>query len=60
MLCGIHNSEVKSNRITKSVAAEHTFDVNLSEIFMMEQLENIANALDRRLKNKIFLVKRLP
>jgi DNA polymerase-4 len=45
---GIHNSEVKSNRITKSVAAEHTFDINLSsEIFMMEQLENIANTLER-------------
>lgn len=48
---GIHNSEVKSDRITKSVAAEHTFEVNLSsEIFMMEQLDNIANALIRRLK----------
>ena len=48
---GIHNSEVKSNRITKSVAAEHTFDVNLSsEIFMMEKLENIANSLEKRLK----------
>jgi DNA polymerase IV len=48
---GIHNSEVKSDRITKSVAAEHTFDVNLSsEIFMLEQLENIANSLERRLK----------
>ncbi|TRX02228.1 DNA polymerase IV [Flavobacterium gawalongense] len=48
---GIHNSEVKSNRITKSVAAEHTFDVNLSsEIYMLEQLGNIANALERRLK----------
>ena len=48
---GIHNSEVKSDRITKSVAAEHTFDSNLSsEIFMVEQLENIANALVRRLK----------
>lgn len=48
---GIHESEVKSDRITKSVAAEHTFEVNLSsEIFMMEQLENIANALERRLK----------
>jgi DNA polymerase-4 len=47
---GIHNSEVKSDRITKSVAAEHTFDVNLtSEIFMIEKLENIANALERRL-----------
>jgi DNA polymerase IV len=48
---GIHNSEVKSDRITKSVAAEHTFDSNLSsEVFMMEQLEHIANALVKRLK----------
>lgn len=48
---GIHNSEVKPNRITKSVAAEHTFEVNLSsEIFMLEQLERIAGSLERRLK----------
>ncbi|MDA6068087.1 DNA polymerase IV [Flavobacterium sp. AC] len=48
---GIHNSEVKSNRITKSVAAENTFDVNLtSEIFMLEQLDTIATSLERRLK----------
>nr|WP_315206182.1 DNA polymerase IV [uncultured Flavobacterium sp.] len=48
---GIHNSEVKSNRITKSVAVEHTFDVNLSsEIFMIEKLEVIATALEKRLK----------
>jgi DNA polymerase-4 len=48
---GIHNSEVKSDRITKSVAAEYTFDVNLSsEIFMMEKLDKIANELERRLK----------
>ncbi|OCB73047.1 DNA polymerase-4 [Flavobacterium glycines] len=48
---GIHNSEVKSSRIAKSVAAEHTFDVNLSsEVFMLEQLEIIANSLERRLK----------
>ncbi|MBZ4035669.1 DNA polymerase IV [Flavobacterium sp. 17A] len=48
---GIHNSEVKSSRITKSVAAEHTFDVNLSsEIFMMEQLERIAAQLEKRLE----------
>jgi DNA polymerase-4 len=51
---GIHNSEVKSNRITKSVAAEHTFDVNLSsEIFMIEKLEVIATALEKRLKRYI-------
>ena len=48
---GVHNSEVKSNRITKSVAAEHTFDNNLSsEIFMMEKLESIASSLEKRLK----------
>jgi DNA polymerase-4 len=48
---GIHTSEVKPDRITKSVAAEHTFDANLSsEIFMLEQLENIAANLERRLK----------
>lgn len=48
---GIHNCEVKPNRITKSVAAEHTFDENLtSEIFMQERLEAIAGELDRRLK----------
>ncbi len=50
---GIHNSEVKPDRITKSVAAEHTFDTNLSsEIFMLEQLEKIATSLDRRLKKQ--------
>ena len=50
---GIHNSEVKPDRITKSVAAEHTFDINLSsEIFMMEQLENIALVLEKRLKKQ--------
>lgn len=48
---GIHNSEVKSDRITKSVAAEHTFDSNLSsEIYMVERLEIIAQSLERRLK----------
>jgi DNA polymerase-4 len=48
---GVHNSAVKSNRITKSVAAEHTFDVNLSsEIFMIEKLDVIAAALEKRLK----------
>ena len=50
---GIHNSEVKPDRIPKSVAAEHTFESNLSsEIFMMEQLENIANSLEKRLKKQ--------
>ncbi|MCM4171147.1 DNA polymerase IV [Arenibacter sp. TNZ] len=48
---GIHNSEVKPNRIPKSVGAERTFDENLSsEIFMLQRLENIAKELERRLK----------
>lgn len=48
---GIHNSEVKVDRIAKSVAAEHTFDENLSsEIFMAEKLEQIAATLEKRLK----------
>lgn len=48
---GIHHSEVKPNRIAKSVGAEHTFFENLtSEIFMLEQLERIAAELENRLK----------
>jgi DNA polymerase-4 len=48
---GIHNSEVKPSRIAKSVAAEHTFDENLSsEIYMREQLQVIAEQLTKRLK----------
>lgn len=52
---GIHNSEVKSDRAAKSVAAEHTFDTNLtSEIFMEERLKTISVELEKRLrKNKI-------
>jgi DNA polymerase IV len=52
---GISNSQVKPNRTTKSVAAEHTFYTNLtSEIFMEEKLERIAEELSRRLqKHKI-------
>lgn len=47
---GIHNSEVKSERVAKSVATEHTFDENLSsEIFMEEKLQVIAEQLERRL-----------
>ncbi|WP_395052231.1 DNA polymerase IV [Flavobacterium sp.] len=48
---GIHNSEVKPNRVSKSVAAEHTFNENLtSEIFMQEKLVQIAGELEKRLK----------
>lgn len=49
---GIHNSEVKPNRIRKSLAAERTFNENLSsEIFMLEKLEHIAEEVSKRLKN---------
>ena len=49
---GIHNSEVKSHRIRKSLAAERTFSENLSsEIFMMEKLNHIAEEVSRRLKH---------
>lgn len=48
---GIHNSEVKPNRIRKSVAAEHTFQTNLtSEVFLLEQLDKIADEIEKRLK----------
>jgi DNA polymerase-4 len=48
---GVHNSEVKPERTSKSVAAEHTFNENLSsEIYMVEQLQGIAEQLDKRLK----------
>lgn len=52
---GIHNSEVKPNRIRKSLAAERTFVENLSsEIFMLEKLEHIANEVSNRLsKSKV-------
>jgi len=47
---GIHTSEVTPERIAKSVAAEHTFNENLSsEIFMQEKLEIIAGELEKRL-----------
>jgi DNA polymerase-4 len=48
---GIHNSDVKPNRVRKSLAAEHTFNENLSsEIFMLERLDQITNEVSRRLK----------
>ena len=52
---GIHNSEVKPNRIRKSLAAERTFSENLSsEIFMLEKLQHIADEVSRRLnKSKV-------
>ena len=52
---GIHNSEVKPNRIQKSLASEHTFNENLSsEIFMLEKLEKIAKEVAKRMeKSKV-------
>ncbi|WP_179353126.1 DNA polymerase IV [Winogradskyella vidalii] len=48
---GIHHSEVKPNRIRKSLAAERTFRENLSsEIFMLEKLEHIAEEVEKRLR----------
>ncbi len=52
---GIHNSAVKPNRIRKSLAAERTFNENLSsEIFMLEKLDRIAEEVAKRLdKSKV-------
>ena len=52
---GIHNSPVKTHRIRKSLAAERTFNENLSsEIFMLEKLQHIAEEVCKRLtKSKV-------
>ncbi|MGB8703468.1 MAG: DNA polymerase IV [Gillisia sp.] len=48
---GIHLSEVKPDRIRKSLGAERTFNENISsEIFMLERLQSIAEEIERRLK----------
>ncbi|HMC00877.1 MAG TPA: DNA polymerase IV, partial [Flavobacteriaceae bacterium] len=48
---GVHNSEVKPNRTRKSLAAERTFNENLSsEVFMLEKLDHIAEEVSKRLK----------
>lgn len=48
---GIHNSEVKPDRIRKSVGAETTFFENISsEIFMIQKLEKIADELEKSMK----------
>lgn len=47
---GIQHSVVKPNRIRKSLAAERTFNENItSEIFMLEKLEHIATEVEKRL-----------
>ena len=52
---GIQHSEVKPNRIRKSLAAERTFRENItSEVFMLEKLEHIAEEVAKRLaKSKV-------
>jgi len=52
---GVQNSEVRPDRVRKSVGAERTFSKDLStEEFMLEQLSNISEELERRLlKNKL-------
>jgi len=48
---GVHNSEVKPHRIRKSLAAEQTFNDNLtSEVFMLEKLAHITEEVSKRLK----------
>lgn len=52
---GSHTSEVKPTRTRKSLAAERTFNENItSEIFMMERLNDIAKEVEKRLnKSKV-------
>lgn len=50
---GIQKSAVRPERLQKSLAAEHTFSENISsEIFMMERLDEIADAVERRLEKR--------
>ena len=52
---GIQHSKVSSNQVRKSLAAERTFNENISsEVFMLERLEEIALEVERRLqKSKV-------
>ena len=60
---GIQHSQVKPNRIRKSVGAERTFEKNItSESFMLEKLNDIADEIEKRLiksncKGKTITVK---
>ncbi len=48
---GIQHSEVKPNRIRKSIAAENTFSKDIaSKPLMLEKLDGIANELQRRME----------
>lgn len=49
---GIHRSEVKPDRIRKSIAAERTFSENLSsEVYMLEKLAHISEELEKRMEH---------
>lgn len=52
---GIQNSPVKPHRVAKSVGIERTFRSNLSsEVFLEEELEELSENLEKRLKkNKV-------
>lgn len=57
---GIHNSEVKPNRIQKSVAVERTFSENLiDELQISEKLLALSEELEQRLEKKNILGKSL-
>lgn len=50
---GIQKSAVEPEKRQKSLAAEHTFEENISsEIFMMERLNDIAVSVENRLKKR--------
>lgn len=50
---GIHNSPVQPNRIPKSIAAERTFENNItSEIFLKDKLNYVSEELEFRLKKR--------
>lgn len=47
---GMHKSTVKPNRTRKTIAAERTFSKNItSEVHMLEQLDKIAEELEKRM-----------
>ncbi len=57
---GIQHSQVKPDRIRKSIASERTFKENLSsEIYMLEKLHQIADELEYRMKKEKAMGKTL-
>lgn len=57
---GIHESEVKPNRIQKSVAVERTFSEDINDdLEISEKLQSLSNELEDRLSKKNILGKSL-